>query len=281
MGLAMCDAYFSGGKLIMKISYSDVPTIPSVQFVLFRNPLDNSFLTAGLDGGILPENKTSRFIVAQYDATAKPAAIRELSATPWVPRKTSGAIELAVSQTGSLINLYADGVLVLRYVMPYAIPTSQCGLYCQATSNVRVADFLVETRPRTAFVIMEFSPPFENLFSEVIKPVAEKCGYKAEKADDVLGPGLIVWDITRKIQEADIVIADVTPVNANVYYEIGYAHAIGKPTILLAEKGKELPFDISGFRTLFYENSIAGKSQIEAGLYRHVEAIAKEVRTLR
>ena len=124
---------------------------------------------------------------------------------------------------------------------------------------------------------MEFSPPFENLFNEVIKPVSDECGIKAEKADDVLGPGLIIADIVKKLQEADIVIADVTPTNANVYYEIGYAHAIGKPTILLAEKGKQLPFDISGFRTLFYENSIAGKSQIEKGLRRHLEAIVKDI----
>ena len=87
---------------------------------------------------------------------------------------------------------------------------------------------------------------------------------------------MIIADITRRLQEADIVIADTTPQNPNVFYELGYAHAIGKPTIVLAEKGRELPFDVSGFRTLFYENSIAGKSQIEAGLRKHLEAIMRE-----
>jgi nucleoside 2-deoxyribosyltransferase len=102
------------------------------------------------------------------------------------------------------------------------------------------------------------------------------CGLDAEKADDILGPGMVISDITRRLQEADVVIADISVENANVYYELGYAHALGKPAILLAEKGKALPFDISGFRTLFYENSIAGKSQIEAGLKKHLEAIVTE-----
>ncbi len=143
-------------------------------------------------------------------------------------------------------------------------------------SDVTIRSFELDPHARFAFVIMQFSPPFEHLFNEVIKPVAEECRIRAEKADDILGPGMIIADITRRLQEADIVIADTTPQNPNVFYELGYAHAIGKPTIVLAEKRRELPFDVSGFRTLFYENSIAGKSQIEAGLRKHLEAIMRE-----
>jgi len=58
---------------------------------------------------------------------------------------------------------------------------------------------------------------------------------------------------------------------------LGYAHALGKPTILLAERGKgPLPFDISGYRVLFYENTIAGKKQVEEGLRKHLTAILRE-----
>jgi hypothetical protein len=55
---------------------------------------------------------------------------------------------------------------------------------------------------------------------------------------------------------------------------VGYAHARGKPTILIADRGIEkLPFDVSPFRTLFYENSIDGKRRIEEGLRKHIKAI--------
>jgi nucleoside 2-deoxyribosyltransferase len=69
------------------------------------------------------------------------------------------------------------------------------------------------------------------------------------------------------------VIADITPINQNVFYELGYSHALNKPTILLAERGKQLPFDVSGYRVLIYDNTIAGKKQLEDGLTKHFEAI--------
>ena len=87
---------------------------------------------------------------------------------------------------------------------------------------------------------------------------------------------MILHDIAQGIIDATIVVAEITPANQNVFYELGYAHALGKPTILLAERGKQLPFDISGFRVLFYDNTIAGKKQIEEGFRRHLEAILRE-----
>lgn len=78
----------------------------------------------------------------------------------------------------------------------------------------------------------------------------------------------------RAIREADVVIAEVTPVNANVFYELGYAHALGKPTVLLAERGQSLPFDVSGWRAIFYDNTIAGRRQVEEQLRRHLANIS-------
>ncbi len=94
-----------------------------------------------------------------------------------------------------------------------------------------------------------------------------------QHADETYGPGLIISDISKQIIDSKIIIADITPANPNVYYEVGYAHALNKPTILIAEKPTELPFDVSPFRTLFYENSIRGKKQVEDGLRKHIQAI--------
>jgi hypothetical protein len=52
---------------------------------------------------------------------------------------------------------------------------------------------------------------------------------------------------------------------------------MGKPTILLAHKGTKLPFDVSPFRTLFYENSISGKQKVEIGLEKHLKASLSEL----
>jgi hypothetical protein len=81
----------------------------------------------------------------------------------------------------------------------------------------------------------------------------------------------------RGIVTSDVIIAEVTPPNQNVFYELGYAHALGKPTILLAEQPKEggarLPFDISGYRCIFYDDAIRGKRKVEASLERHLANI--------
>ena len=71
-----------------------------------------------------------------------------------------------------------------------------------------------------------------------------------------------------------MIIADITTKNANVFFELGYAFARNKPVILLAKKTDvPLPFDVSSFRVLFYEDSIGGKPKVEEGLRNHLRAI--------
>jgi nucleoside 2-deoxyribosyltransferase len=124
---------------------------------------------------------------------------------------------------------------------------------------------------------MQFAEPYNSLYTEVIKPVAVRLGFDAFRADDVFRPGIILQDIIRSIAAADVIIAEVTPANPNVFYELGYAHAIEKPTVLLAEHptdpSKRLPFDISGFRVIFYDDTILGKRTVETQLELHLNNI--------
>src|SRR5262245_42532529 len=84
-------------------------------------------------------------------------------------------------------------------------------------------------------------------------------------------PGIILEDIRRGLVESEVIVAEITPVNANVFYELGYAHALGKPTILLADRSSAtLPFDVSGYRCIFYDNTIHGKRAVEDDLRRHL-----------
>ena len=69
----------------------------------------------------------------------------------------------------------------------------------------------------------------------MIKPTCEKFGLTAIRVDDIYKSGLIINDIARSIEEASVIIADVTIDNPNVFYEVGYAHGIKKPTILLSD----------------------------------------------
>jgi nucleoside 2-deoxyribosyltransferase len=120
---------------------------------------------------------------------------------------------------------------------------------------------------------MQFGPPFDTLYTEVIRPTADDLELNVIRIDEIAGPGIIFEDIKRQIAEAKIVIADITAPNQNVFYELGYAHALNKPTILLAQRGKQLPFDIHSYRVIFYDDSIGGKPELERNLQKHLEAI--------
>jgi len=125
---------------------------------------------------------------------------------------------------------------------------------------------------------MQFSDEFNTLYKDVIRPICKGYGYKVVRGDDFYTSGQIMVDVTQSIRSAALIIADVTPRNENVFYELGFAHAIGKPTILLSDRKRErLPFDIAGFRTLFYDNTIGGKAEVESRLKQHLNALSGRI----
>lgn len=78
---------------------------------------------------------------------------------------------------------------------------------------------------------------------------------KPQRADDFVNPNAITSDIISSIQNADLCMVDLTDSNPNVMYEFGRRQETGKPYILLAQTGAKLPFDLSVFRTIFYDLS--------------------------
>ncbi len=128
---------------------------------------------------------------------------------------------------------------------------------------------------------MQFSAPYNELFTQVIKPICREFGIEVEREDEAYGPGVIMQDIIRTMIESSMIVAEITPANPNVYYDVGYAHALSKPTVSIAEAGMKLPFDLSGFRTLFYQNTMDGNAKFEEGLRKHLDAVLSAGRKLR
>jgi hypothetical protein len=184
--------------------------------------------------------------------------------------------QIRAAVTGQRVSLTVDGVRVLDHILERPLNGGQAGLFAWGTQAVAFADFAAVRRPGTVFVVMQFSEPYKQLYEEVIQPAASASGLRAYHVGEVFGPGMILHDIAQGIVDATVVVAEITPTNQNVFYELGYAHALGKPTILLAERGKQLPFDISGYRVLFYDNTIAGKRQVEEGFKKHLDAILRD-----
>lgn len=185
-------------------------------------------------------------------------------------------IKVTCTSNGSEFSLSINDIQVCSGM--YRISKCQIGFYINGLEEVEIWDIKITERTPAAFIVMQFTQEFDELYSEVIAPACVKYGLKPIRADDMYTNGLIIEDIMSAIREASIVIADITPNNANVYYEVGYAHGIGKETIFLSERKtrEKLPFDVAGIRTIFYDNSIRGKTKIEEQLNKHLSRIYGE-----
>jgi hypothetical protein len=269
VGNLISDQRFPGGTVEATVLFDDVKERSAAELILSYDPQSRAFLLAGLGG--LP---WAMFDIRDF----RPGVIDP----PWTNHGAAGAREnlkggrpykVKATVSGSLVSLHVDDVHVLSATLPYALQEQQVGLWCMADHIIRVTDFHVTPAKPRAFIVMEFSSPFNEIYVDVIKKACEDNGVEAVRADEIYGPGLIIGDVVQEILRSKLIIADVTPQNANVFFEVGYGFALNKPTILLAEKTTKLPFDLSAFRVLFYENSIAGKAKIEQGLQKHIKAI--------
>jgi hypothetical protein len=166
-------------------------------------------------------------------------------------------------------------VEVLRTVLPRPLEGSGIGLYAYDAAKVTFPRTEVAGVRPSVFVIMPFKEPYNSLYEDVIKPVAHDCKIEINRIDEVRGPGIILNDIQEQIQRAHVVVAEISEINANVFYELGYAHALEKPAVLLVleEKIKDLLFDIRGYRAIPYHDSIKGKKVVELNLRQTFRAV--------
>ena len=78
-------------------------------------------------------------------------------------------------------------------------------------------------------------------------------GVNCTRVDELHFSKSILSQIYNGIKKADFIIADMTDNNPNVYYEIGYAHALGKEVILISQKNENIPFDFSDMNRIEYD----------------------------
>ena len=117
---------------------------------------------------------------------------------------------------------------------------------------------MYDTAPKPfTFVIMPFHPDFDDLYNLGIKPACDEAGSYCERVDEQIFAESILERIYNQIGKADIVISDVTSRSPNVFYETGYAHALGKTVILLARTADDIPFDLQHYSHIVYEGRIS------------------------
>jgi len=120
------------------------------------------------------------------------------------------------------------------------------------------------------FVIMPFSEPWSERIWKKLKTIVESMHLRAERGDEKYG-AIVTEDIWRSIMECRLLLADLTGWNPNVFYELGVAHTIGKPVVLLTQPASRLPFDTQGLRLLLYTDDPDGMKKLEEELPRWIE----------
>jgi hypothetical protein len=114
------------------------------------------------------------------------------------------------------------------------------------------------TRPKPfVFVLMPFSADFDDVYQFGIKPACVEAGGYCERVDEQIFEGNILERIYNQIGKADLIVADMTGRNPNVFYEVGYAHGLRKRVILLTQNSDDIPFDLKHYPHIVYSGSIA------------------------
>ena len=149
--------------------------------------------------------------------------------------------------------------------------------------------------PKTFFEANDFRPqsgccfvlmPFANEFSEVYDTIREavesqEANFTCERADDIRGGGHIMESVLKKIAESEIIIADLTGRNPNVFYELGITHMIKETNkvIPLIQDIDSIPFDIGPYRSITYKQSITGAKQLKLDLQNAINEVADLIKT--
>jgi hypothetical protein len=132
---------------------------------------------------------------------------------------------------------------------------------------------LLDDKTLDVFVLMPFKADMRPVYEDHIKPTCISMGLTVRRADDFFTADAVVEDIWSAIASARLIIADCTDRNPNVFYEIGLAHAIGKPTVLLTQKSDDVPFDLRHLRYIAYQLTPRGMKEFETTFRKTVRNV--------
>lgn len=117
----------------------------------------------------------------------------------------------------------------------------------------------------------------DEILKHIVTPAVRTLGYqKPERADEISSPGLITTQIIKRLVESDLVIADLTSHNPNVFYELAIRHVVQGPIVHLIREGEEIPFDLKNVRTIFVSTDVAKSKIAIKQLREQVKAAEKE-----
>lgn len=127
------------------------------------------------------------------------------------------------------------------------------------------------------FVIMPFKDELKPIYDDHITSVAATLSLKVRRADDFFNTHSVMDNVWTAIYHSRIIIADCTGRNPNVFYEIGIAHTVGKPVILITQNTDDVPFDLRHILFIRYTYNPQGMKVFESHLKTTIETELREL----
>ena len=265
-GLYIFESIFLDGEIEVEITFLDDISYSICDIVFNFEPLNYTLYNVGIG------NTIQLCCIKHYDGFSK----------QWNMLSCQGSLNqveinkkylLKMTKQASYIKVYIDGVNVLSYSLPYNLYPKQIGVWCSSKGTIKIENFKAKTSISKAFVIMPFNSPYNEFYEKIIKKVCQELDVEVIRGDEIISTSIVMQDIIFQINTSNFIIAEVTEANPNVYYELGYAHAMQKQIILLAKKDTQIPFDISHYRVIYYDDSIIFKDEIEEQLKTYLKSM--------
>jgi len=124
------------------------------------------------------------------------------------------------------------------------------------------------------FVIMPYGGWFDIYYDNIYRPAIEKAGLNSLRADDLYKSSEILKDILENTKKAKLILADLTGKNPNVFYELGLAHALSKPVILITQSLEDIPADLRSLKIIQYDKNFGNWGNL---LKTNIIAVIKEL----
>ena len=103
------------------------------------------------------------------------------------------------------------------------------------------------------FVMMPFGEWYDRYYQEIYVPAIRDAGFEPVRADELFSTGSVVEQIWEQIEKSKVLLAELTDKNANVFYELGLAHAARKPVVFTSGRVDDVPFDLRHLRVIVYD----------------------------
>lgn len=124
-------------------------------------------------------------------------------------------------------------------------------------------------------VMMPFSPAFNDVY-QAIREAAEAENFRCERADDIWNEAELIQDIFSLIYRSRAVICDFSGRNANVFYEAGIAHTLGRVVVPMVQNIEDVPFDLRQYRHVVYLNNNEGRVGLVASLRQRLHGLRRQ-----